>query len=238
MRTFLYHSGWIMIPAFSSTKLRMKRFFRTVGCRIIFLTNRVKIRGNDNVVHHSSALIKTSRIRIKGNNNKIIVGENSRLEDVSIVINGTDHYLRIGSGCTLRGCVFVLEDGNCTILIGDMTSIENHSHIAAVEPHSTVTIGNDCMISSQVDIRTTDSHSIIDQTTRTRINFSRDIVIEDHVWIGMQVLILKGVRVGKDSVLAARSLCTKDIPEGTIVAGTPAKIIRDNITWTRERILN
>ena len=227
----------IMSPLMSSMRLRLREFIRITSYRALYLTNRVKIRGDRNAVRHSSsALIKTSTIHINGNNNQVIVGDNSSLESVSVVINGSGHCLQIGAGCTIRGCAFVLEDDNCTISIGDMTSVEHHSHIAAVEPHSTVTIGNDCMLSSWVDIRTTDSHSIIDQKTQTRINFARDIVIGDHVWIGMQVLILKGVRIGRDSVVAARSICTKHAPEGTLIGGAPAHEIKNNISWKRERI--
>lgn len=226
-----------MSPLISSMRLRLREFIRIASYRGFYLTNRVKIRGDENAVRRSSsALIKTSSIQIKGNNNKVIVGENSSLEGVSVVINGSGHRLKIGAGCAIRGCAFVFEDDNCSISIGDLTSIEHHSHIAAVEPHSTVTIGNDCMLSSWVDIRTTDSHSIIDQKTQTRINFAQDIEIGDHVWIGMQALILKGVRIGRNSVVAARSICTKDAPEGTLIGGAPAHEIKHNISWKRERI--
>ena len=53
-----------------------------------------------------------------------------------------------------------------------------------------------------------------------------DIVIEDNVWIGMESLILGGVTIGENSVVAARSVVTKDVPPNMLVAGVPAKIVK------------
>jgi acetyltransferase-like isoleucine patch superfamily enzyme len=52
------------------------------------------------------------------------------------------------------------------------------------------------------------------------------IVIEDDVWIGMNSVILKGVTIGKGSVVAACSVVTKDVPPMTLVGGNPAKIVK------------
>ena len=53
------------------------------------------------------------------------------------------------------------------------------------------------------------------------------IVIEDKVWIGMDVLVLKGVTIGEGAVVAAKSVVTKDVPAWTLVAGNPAKVVKD-----------
>lgn len=55
---------------------------------------------------------------------------------------------------------------------------------------------------------------------------SKPIVIEDRAWLAGQSAILKGVTVGKDAVVAFRAVVTKDVPEGRIVAGNPAEIVR------------
>ena len=57
------------------------------------------------------------------------------------------------------------------------------------------------------------------------------MVIEDNVWVGSRALILKGVRVGKGSIVAAGAVVTKDVPQNCIVAGNPAKIVKENISW-------
>jgi len=56
---------------------------------------------------------------------------------------------------------------------------------------------------------------------------SGEIVIEDDVWIGAKATVLKGVRIGKGAVVAVGSVVTKDVPANAIVAGIPAKVIKD-----------
>jgi len=52
-----------------------------------------------------------------------------------------------------------------------------------------------------------------------------EVVLEDHVWVGIRVLILPGVRVGEGAIIAAGSVVTKDVPPGAIVGGNPARVI-------------
>lgn len=60
----------------------------------------------------------------------------------------------------------------------------------------------------------------------------QDVIISDDVWIGANVTILKGVHIGKSSIIAAGSVVTKDVPDFAIVAGVPAKIIK--YKWTEK----
>jgi acetyltransferase-like isoleucine patch superfamily enzyme len=60
---------------------------------------------------------------------------------------------------------------------------------------------------------------------------SAPIEIGDHVWIGARAMVLKGVTIGDGAVVAAASVVTKDVAPGTLVAGSPARYVRD-VTWT------
>ena len=53
-----------------------------------------------------------------------------------------------------------------------------------------------------------------------------EIVIEDNVWVGMNCIVLKGVRIGRAAIVAAGSLVVKDVPSFTVVGGNPAMVIR------------
>lgn len=59
------------------------------------------------------------------------------------------------------------------------------------------------------------------------------IIIEDHVWIGLGVTILKGVTIGEGCVIAAGSVVTKSFPPRCLIGGNPARIIRENISWKK-----
>ena len=60
---------------------------------------------------------------------------------------------------------------------------------------------------------------------------SKDVTIEDNVWLGNRVIILPGVTIGEGSVVAANATVTKDVPPHTLVGGSPAKVLKENIEW-------
>lgn len=97
-------------------------------------------------------------------------------------------------------------------------------------------VGNDCLFSSEIVIRTGDSHSILNETG-TRINPAKDVVIGNHVWVGHRALITKGVSIPENCVVGTGAVVTKPIDKsGTVIAGVPAKIIKENINWCGERL--
>lgn len=97
---------------------------------------------------------------------------------------------------------------------------------AVIDCFSSITIGHGVAISSGVTIRDSDNHSINGNTA-----ISAPIVIEDHVWIGLNVTILKGVHIGSGAVIAAGAVVTFDVPANTLVGGVPAKVIKQDIVW-------
>jgi acetyltransferase-like isoleucine patch superfamily enzyme len=89
-----------------------------------------------------------------------------------------------------------------------------------------ITIGRGATISNNVVIRDNDAHEI----TGKKYVSKKPIEIGDHVWIGTNVTILKGVKIGNGTVIAANSLVNKDIPEKSLAGGIPVKIIIISIT--------
>src|SRR5699024_8580735 len=99
-----------------------------------------------------------------------------------------------------------------------------------------VVIGRDAMFSSGVTFRTADPHLVYSTQTHRRINNSASIWIGDHVGIGQEVLCLKGARIGSGSILAARSVVTKEVPSNSTAAGTPARVVGSDVFWTRPTV--
>nr|WP_176471124.1 acyltransferase [Vibrio metoecus] len=94
-----------------------------------------------------------------------------------------------------------------------------------------LTIGNDVLIGPKVTILTGD-HEINQVGVKIRYavkteSSSCEVIINDDVWIGANVTILKGVTVGKGAVIAAGSVVTKNVEDFTVVAGVPARKVRD-----------
>lgn len=90
-----------------------------------------------------------------------------------------------------------------------------------------IEIGNGVAISENVCIRDSDNHDVLtSKHTKTQ-----PIKIGDHVWVGMNVTILKGVTIGNGCIIAAGSVVNRDIPEKCLVGGVPAKILKQNVEW-------
>jgi galactoside O-acetyltransferase len=151
-------------------------------------------------------------------------------------------YVEIGKKCLLS-CTFIFESKSGYIKIGDNVHIGG----ARLISRSSIIIGNDITMAWGITIYDHDSHSIFwkyrQKDNQNCYNdyikyhnnvvnkdwsnvISKSIVIEDKVWIGFDVTILKGVRIGEGAVIGAKSVVTKDVPAWTIVGGNPAKIIK------------
>lgn len=92
-----------------------------------------------------------------------------------------------------------------------------------------VEIGKDATIGRDVVIRSYDGHTICEEGYRK----AAPIKIGEHVWIGQGATVLKGVTIGDGAIIAANAVVTKDVPAHAVVAGVPAKVIKENVSWKR-----
>lgn len=100
--------------------------------------------------------------------------------------------------------------------------------------NSDIAIGDDCMISDGILFQSHDQHGLVDLETMKIINDRRrNIIVQDHVWIGRNATIMPGVTVAQGSVVAACAVVTKAVKPFTYVAGVPARQARSNATWSR-----
>lgn len=172
---------------------------------------------------------------IQGKNNEMFVGKNTFIDNALIRIMGNnnkiifDENVRVGPKCS-----FWMEGDNIEIRIGQNTTFTLACHINAQENDSRIIIGEDCMFSNNIIVRTSDSHPIIDLNTRKRINPPKNVVIGDHVWIAPQAIIMKGCVIGDGSIVGSRAVLTKEYPQNVLIVGSPGKIAKENISWTRE----
>lgn len=114
---------------------------------------------------------------------------------------------------------------NAFLSIGKDTGISGVTICAA----TSVKIGKGCLLGANVVIMDTDFHPVNSFNRRhDKDNISTEkIEINDNVFIGYNSIILKGVTIGKNSVVAAGSIVTHDVPENVIVAGNPAVVIKE-----------
>lgn len=127
-------------------------------------------------------------------------------------------------------CRFDLPGNTKTLFIGDNCEIGDNVHIVASKE---VIIGNNVLMAARVFISDT-SHGKYNDTNqdspltppRERPLHYNPVAIEDNVWIGENVVILPGVKVGKGAIIGANSVVSKNVDKYTIVTGIPAKCIK------------
>ena len=115
-----------------------------------------------------------------------------------------------------------------TLLRGNKVSIGDNSYINSnlnLVDDYTINIGKYCLIAPNVSITTT-GHPVDPELRKTKM-YTFPVDIEDNVWIGTGVIILPGVTIGKNSVIGAGSIVTKDIPSIVVAFGNPCKVVRE-----------
>lgn len=194
--------------------------------------NRIRNKGENRLKLNGK--LKNNKIKVSGKNNILEIKNDSRLIGCEIYIKGSNNKLIIGNKCDINNSTILLDTEGGVITIGDKTTI-GKAMIVSLESYP-ITIGENCMISYDVEIRNTDSHEIIDLNTKKRINYGKPVEIMKNVWLGAGSRILKGVVLEEGAIVAMGSLVTKRVMKNTIVGGTPAKLIKNNCSWTRKEV--
>lgn len=198
--------------------------------------NRFRIKGSNELTLPTSCerLLKKVTIKVGGKNNRLILGEGVELTHCEIRLDGENNLIEIGPNVRFSsGKIYLRQTSGQHIRIGADTTVEGAYLL--IDEAASIDIGRDCMLSTDILIRTGDKHSILDAATGQRLNDSKDVKIADRVWIGRDVQILKGTVLHPESVVGACSLVSKAFDEGNcVVAGVPAKVVKRGIRWDRD----
>lgn len=151
-------------------------------------------------------------------------------------ISGNAKKIKIGCHCHIRGELFVYPYEG-TINIGDNCYIGEGTRIWA---ENSIVIGNNVLIAHNVDIHDSNDHPIEPRCRREHYHdictvgflekydlHCKPIKIKDNAWIGFGACVMKGVTIGRNSIVAAHAVVVKDVPDNVVVAGNPAQIVRE-----------
>ncbi len=200
--------------------------------------NRRKIKAGNSLEIPFSAerLMKKVTIKLGGRNNRLVLGEGVEISHCEIRLDGENNLIEVGPYTRISsGKIYLRHTQGQHIRIGADTTIEGAYLL--IDEAASIDIGRDCMLSTDIIIRTGDKHSIIDISSGARINHSRDIRIADRVWVGRDVQILKGTVLHPETVVGACSVVSKAFEEGfCVIAGVPAKLVKRGIRWDRKLI--
>ena len=134
-------------------------------------------------------------------------GKNNYIE-LPLHANWGGHHLYLGSDIYFNSNTTLVDDGN-------------------------IHIGDKVMFGPNVTIITA-AHPVLPELRSRGLQYNRDVRIEENVWIGAGVIIMPGVTIGKNSVIGAGSIVTRDIPENVVAVGNPCRVMRQISERDRE----
>lgn len=195
---------------------------------------KAKVNGLANSLQLPGAKIGHLEIVIEGDDNQIHCGPQCRFGEVDIRIFGSRNQIVLGEKVGFHKGEIWIFGNDCLIEVGSRTTLADVC-LAVPECGTSLRIGERCMLSTHIEVRTGDSHAIFDQASQLRLNHGRDIRIGDRVWVGTRVLILKGSVLAPGSVVAAGALVTREFEdENVIVGGQPARVLKTGVVWSRD----
>lgn len=204
--------------------------------RHLLQKNRFQIKAGNtlSLPPSSERLLKKVTIKLRGNNNRLCIGENVTLNHCEIRLSGNDNLIEIGDNARFSsGKIYLNDTSGQHIRIGAETTVQGAYLL--IDEAASIDIGRDCMLSTDIIIRTGDKHSILDAASGQRINPSQDIHIADRVWIGRSATLLKGTVLQPETIVATRALVCREFTEGhCVIAGIPAEIVKRGVRWDRE----
>ena len=151
-----------------------------------------------------------------------LLGKSTPKSDTTVIVGDSKSIISLDGATIGRGARLSVGAG-AKLAIGHNSYLNDGSRIAA---QNSITIGKNCAISFGVTSMDDDGHGF------GLSPYSAPIVIEDNVWIGCNVTILKGVTIGQGSVVAAGAVVTKSCPPHSLIGGVPARLIRKKVSWT------
>jgi acetyltransferase-like isoleucine patch superfamily enzyme len=170
---------------------------------------KLNIKGNDNEITIIGDKLRNTTIDICGDHCQLVFHEIEHVYNGNILLKGEKNSFIMGEGSSINGCR--------SFQIGE----SNH-----------LKIGNGCMLSDGIELWSSDSHNIYDLTTHERLNHERDIILDDHVWVGHGVTLLKGVHIGSGAILGMKAVITKDVPKNSVVVTEYSqRVVKENVYW-------
>lgn len=193
--------------------------------------------GKNNYLDIGVSNIYKSKIKIDGTQNRIFIGTDSDVTNSKFNIKGNNNRIIIGKHCFINELEINICSNNSKIVMEDKFFLFGNSRFY-ISDYGDIIFGNDCMLSDNIEIRTTDSHSIIDLNTGKRNNFERSVTVGNHVWLGTGVMLLKGTRIADGCIIGAKSVLTgKDYTvSNSCIAGNPGRVVKSGVTWLMPRV--
>jgi acetyltransferase-like isoleucine patch superfamily enzyme len=181
------------------------------------------------IIQELSKYVMQVKLRIMG----VEIGRNATFTGLLGIDKAPDSAIRIGDNCVFNSwrytqpiilhtpCRFTTLTPGSEIVIGNNSGASGAVLIAT----KSIRIGDNVLIGANSALFDSDFHNLDPAKRSAPDSTSRPIVIEDNVFLGLNCFVLKGVRIGRNSVIGANSVVMTDIPPDSIAMGNPCKVI-------------
>lgn len=215
------------------------RFFYTIKLLFNKITNYIELKksvvlnGDSRIGIHHKTLTNLKNSKIIVNNGSLKVGIDFGYFDGGIYDSKIDRckLFMINSTLEIHGNVslfpgVIIYAINATIVIRNNTLINGGVEIISLKK---IEIGEDCLFAQGTIIRDNDGHFLAAGAPAG--NEVAEVKIGKHCWIGQRAMILKGVNLADNVVIGAGAVVTGSFPSNVAIAGIPAKVIKENVSW-------
>lgn len=202
-------------------------FYLNYFCKSIIRTDQYKVIPYKNAVVE---VAKTAKIYVESGDIEIGCDSLRKSHEETRIRLGENTIWTSKGGCKISYGSTVEVLNNAVLNSGYFTMNCNSVLVSAKR----IDIGQDVMLGRNVVIYDSDFHALIGKNGEV-LNPSASVKIENHVWLGTNVMVLKGTAIGKNSVVGANTIVKKQIPEGVIYNSKQEVLIRDKFEkWNRE----
>lgn len=195
---------------------------------------KLKNKGKNIIKILDLSRIKNLSLNVSGEKNHLLLS--GKIVNTNILVDGNGNIVTIGQNTIINNSHIVVKGEGLKVIIEDNVSIGSNCWIVSMGKDCHITIGKGSMIADDVDIWASDTHPIKDVDSGKIVNHSGNIDIGIHCWIGKKTCILKNVTLGDNSIVGMGSVVTRDVSQNTVVAGNPAKPLKQDVLWERNHI--
>lgn len=189
-------------------------------------------KGSKLVIGKNCRIDKSTQIQLS--QNAVLVIGNGCVIDQQCYISVSDSLCMIGNNCFIGDSSRILLRSASNVFMGDDSTYGPYFKLGASRS-ATCKIEKDCMFSTDVRLQCADGHNYFDLKDKINIGMKKQNVVHvgEHVWVGAKSNLLYGTDIGPGSIVGMGSFVNKRFPANTVIAGNPARIVREHVAWVR-----
>ncbi len=224
---------------FEKTKYNGTRKYYLFGVKVFEYQKKYKLKGD--LSDNKLTLPDTGKfnIQIFGKNNEVYINPKNKKISLSLVIYGDNNKVFVDKTEDNVNLTLTIGTNDCNISNSQFSvgsnCLINGLFCIMLENYTKVVIGNNCLFSEWIEFWASDTHSIFDSNGNL-LNQGKEIIVGNNVWIGKDSKILKNTTIPDGCIVGMGSVVSKKFTTtNAILAGVPAKVVKENISWSNKR---